>query len=113
MKTFLLLCMLVSLNLLSSCDGSDSSGMMNGGRPDDRHVYFNNQMSRAVSVAVNDESRLLGPGMSTDFPVTASRHRIHMDTGGQRYDLMADMYPAMHSLRYTLRPDGTWFMGGS
>ena len=57
MKTFLLLCMLVSLNLLSSCDGSDSSGMMNGGRPDDRHVYFNNQMSRAVSVAVNDESR--------------------------------------------------------
>ena len=113
MKTFLLLCILAWLNLLSSCDGSDSSGMMGGNPPDDRHVYFNNQMSRAVSVAVNDESRLLGPGMSTDFQVTASQHRIHMNTGGQRYELMADMHASMHSVRYTLRPDGTWFMGGS
>ena len=98
--------------LLASCDGADSNNMMSG-TAGDRHVYFNNQMTRAVSVAVNDESRLLGPGMSTDFQVAASRHRIHMDTGGRRYDLMADMHAAMHSVRYTLRPDGTWFMGGS
>ena len=89
---------------LASCDGTGSDVMMN-----DRYVYFNNRMSGLVTVAVDDQPRSLQPGQSTEYRVGIAPLRMYMHASAQRqYTFMADMRASMHSVTYTIRPDGTY-----